>query len=397
MKNKQLAVCTKVWLFRAVFGVVSMVIMGCGNSSEKNDDHSSPPPVSRDNRPVDSSNDETELSDIERLALLISQDTGHSVTTKMIEEWAKTANTSVEEFVRNKLAVFEWSETDRNEDFGLTSEDDAVVDSETPNPADFEIPDGSEPEPEPLPSPVVEPVQKPNPEELMERAIARLNAKRANKKEEESRENASAEDRRRVLREKTAKELMEGMVSIPGARFKMGKTEVTGAQWSGIMGENPSVFKYDDHPVDSVSWNDVQKFLKTVNDIPSVKEAGIHFRLPSPDEWEYACRAGSTGQFGLLPNGQEGSESSMAWYCSNTSNGSTTKPVGKKSPNAWGLYDMHGNVWEYTSKLDFDYAEARGGCFGHHRDGITADSTASINRNEGRQWHGFRLCADSGD
>jgi len=113
--------------------------------------------------------------------------------------------------------------------------------------------------------------------------------------------------------------------------FYLGKYEVTQAQWVKIMGSNPSSFKGDRLPVEQVSWDDSQNFCR---------QAG--FRLPTEAEWEYACRAGSTGAYsgtGVL--------NEMGWVRENS--GSTTHPIGQKQPNAWGLYDMHGNVWEWCA------------------------------------------------
>jgi formylglycine-generating enzyme required for sulfatase activity len=120
--------------------------------------------------------------------------------------------------------------------------------------------------------------------------------------------------------------------------FYMGTTEVTQAQWKAVMGANPSHFQGDDFPVETVSWDDCQEFLKKL----SAKE-GKTYRLPTEAEWEYACRAGSTTRFnaGDDDNALDGA----GWYGGNSEN--KTHPVGQKKPNAWGLYDMHGNVWEW--------------------------------------------------
>ena len=87
--------------------------------------------------------------------------------------------------------------------------------------------------------------------------------------------------------------------------FWIGKFEVTQAQWEAVMGENPSDFKDADNPVENVSWDDCQEFLKKLNALSAVKESGLVFRLPAEKEWEYACRAGSTGDFCKLAEGTE--------------------------------------------------------------------------------------------
>ena len=132
------------------------------------------------------------------------------------------------------------------------------------------------------------------------------------------------------------------------APFYIGKYPVTQAQWQAVMGSNPSYFKGEDRPVEQVSWNACQEFLKKLNANPSLSplnqggQRGV-FRLPTEAEWEYACRAGSETIYAF---GDDPAQlGTYAWFSENS--GSETHPVGQKSPNAWGLCDMHGNVLEW--------------------------------------------------
>lgn len=123
--------------------------------------------------------------------------------------------------------------------------------------------------------------------------------------------------------------------------FYMQTTEVTQGQWKAIMGKNPAAHKGcgDNCPVEQVSWNDVQTFIQKLNQ----KEGTDRYRLPTEAEWEYACRAGSTTKFCF--GDDETKLSAHAWYYDNS--GPRPHPVGQKKPNAWGLYDVHGNVREW--------------------------------------------------
>jgi len=123
--------------------------------------------------------------------------------------------------------------------------------------------------------------------------------------------------------------------------FWLAKTEVTQAQWEAVMGSNPSYFKGGQLPVERVSWNDAMEFCRKLTErerqagrLPT----GTIYTLPTEAQWEYACRAGTTGDYA-------GEVDAMAWYDKNS--GAATHAVGTKQANAWGLHDMHGNVWEW--------------------------------------------------
>lgn len=122
--------------------------------------------------------------------------------------------------------------------------------------------------------------------------------------------------------------------------FYLGIYPVTQQQWKMFMGKNPSSFKGDNLPVEHVSWEDIQSFIKKLNE----KEGSNKYRLPSEAEWEYAARAGTKTRYCF---GDDESElPDYAWYSDNSEK--RTHPVGQKKPNQWGLYDMHGNVWEWV-------------------------------------------------
>jgi len=183
--------------------------------------------------------------------------------------------------------------------------------------------------------------------------------------------------------------------------FYLGKYEVTQAQWKAVMGTNPSAFSDNpNQPVENVSWEDVQEFIKRLNE----QEGWDVCRLPTDAQWEYAARAGTTMEW------YESDVDAIAWYVKNSEG--QTHEVGQKRPNAWGLYDMLGNVWEwcydgmreYTADMVVDPMGLtvagtprviRGGCWQQSEEGVRAAIRNPVAPNDRAHAIGFR-CASSG-
>ena len=191
------------------------------------------------------------------------------------------------------------------------------------------------------------------------------------------------------------------MVKTPqGPLF--GKYEVTQVQWETLLGNNPSSSdsKMPNLPVENVSWYDCQLFLSILNnDIPTVKELGLTFRLPTQEEWEQACMAGSNGKYCRLADGTEITEASLgqvAWFDDNSNY--KFHPGGQKLPNAWGLYDMLGNVWEMTETVFFNRSASGGSIWESSDRGFFSSGSRSMPMYNLKQREsvGFRVCASDG-
>ncbi|MCH5225419.1 MAG: SUMF1/EgtB/PvdO family nonheme iron enzyme [Muribaculaceae bacterium] len=158
--------------------------------------------------------------------------------------------------------------------------------------------------------------------------------------------------------------------------FRIDKFEVTQKLWQAVMGNNPSNFTGENLPVDNVSRNDCQNFIKKLNRL-----TGLNFRLPTEVEWEYAARGGNKSK-GYKYSGGD-TLNNVAWYYNNS--GQTTHPVGSKSPNELGIYDMTGNVYEWTSdNYSSDYNSPRNKESYVHRGGawISLNTASRVSQRE---------------
>lgn len=195
--------------------------------------------------------------------------------------------------------------------------------------------------------------------------------------------------------------------SVPGPLW-FGKTEITQGQWETVMGTPCPIRPCDRHfisnnmPAVCVSWNDCHQFLEKLNSLPSVKDTGLSFRLPSPSEWANACSAGSMDGCCMLADGTEITSESkslgqVAWIKDNSSD--RPHPVGQKTPNAFGLHDMLGNVWEWTDgKWETSFPEDTVICGGAYFNDSSWVNSYSQNREDpGKRTNsglGFRICTD---
>ncbi|MEO2015386.1 MAG: formylglycine-generating enzyme family protein [Fuerstiella sp.] len=172
--------------------------------------------------------------------------------------------------------------------------------------------------------------------------------------------------------------------------FELGVYEVTQEQYEQVIGSNPSDFKGPQNPVEKVSWDDAVEFCRELSALPAEKAAGYVYRLPTEAEWEYACRAGTQTKYSFGDSKSELAD--YAWYSKNAG-GNSPYPVGGKKPNAWGLYDMHGNVFEWCQDRPASYpsgsvTDPTGASSGSDRvrRGGSWSSYSVVCRSAGRNW-----------
>jgi len=184
--------------------------------------------------------------------------------------------------------------------------------------------------------------------------------------------------------------------------FELSVYEVTQEQYEAVTGTTPSGFKGSQKPVQMVSWDDAVKFCRKLSAMPAEKKAGYVYRLPTEAEWEYACRAGTTTTYRFGDSDSELGD--YAWYYKNS--GGTTHPVGGKKPNAWGLYDMYGNVYEWcqdwygdypsgsvtdpTGAASGSYRVLRGGSFDYRSSTVRSATRTSLRPVNRFSYNGFR-------
>lgn len=194
---------------------------------------------------------------------------------------------------------------------------------------------------------------------------------------------------------KQIRTLLSNMIQIPGKEYMMCKYVVTQELYEAVMEKNPSYFKGDPtRPVEDVSWDNIQKFLEKLNDFSEIIESGLEYRLPTADEWEYACRAGASGGYCKLADGTEITKenlSDVAWFENNSNR--ETHPVGQKNANAYGLYDMHGNVSEWTSTISWGIYVCCVGSYLSSAEDCRLPHRIKKGSFSGAYDLGFRLCA----
>src|SRR5574344_1161114 len=186
--------------------------------------------------------------------------------------------------------------------------------------------------------------------------------------------------------------------------FYMWKTEVTQAQYQSVMGDNPSHFEGDNHPVEQVSWYDAVAYCNKRSEqeglMPCYSGSGDNitcdfsangYRLPTSAEWEYAAKGGKDVQSYIYAGSDSIDE--VAWYDGNS--GDTTHEVATKKPNTLGIYDMSGNVWEWCWTASGSKRVSRGGSYGHYDNYCTVSRRSGDDPSSSSYYLGFRVVRSS--
>ncbi|MFL2981952.1 MAG: formylglycine-generating enzyme family protein [Candidatus Poseidoniaceae archaeon] len=175
--------------------------------------------------------------------------------------------------------------------------------------------------------------------------------------------------------------------------FFIGSRPVTQVEWTAVMGENPSKFQEGWsaglRPVESVSWLDCQSFLSALNAQETEQRLGLSglWRLPTAEEWEYACRAGTETRW--FHSDRDSDLDEVAWHAGNS--GATTREVGQKKANDWGLYDCHGNVAEWTDSQKGNRRITKGGSWLMESESTTSGANGSSAMDKRSDAIGLRL------
>lgn len=193
------------------------------------------------------------------------------------------------------------------------------------------------------------------------------------------------------------RQLIADMKSVPGKAYVLGRTEVTVEQWHSVMEPDAPFAGNGNLPVSGVSWNDCQDFIKRLNERGEASAEKLSFRLPTVKEWRHACLAGAKGKWGCVLANATGQLDTMGWYAGNS--GSRKSAVAQKTPNVWGFYDMHGNVFEWCAdtspEYGGDFRVRVGGSFKSPAEHCTSRFVNSANREFSRyDDQGLRLLAE---
>ena len=193
------------------------------------------------------------------------------------------------------------------------------------------------------------------------------------------------------------RQLIADMKSVPGKAYVLGRTEVTVEQWHSVMKPDIPFVGNGNLPVSGVSWNDCQDFIKRLNERGETSAEKLSFRLPTVTEWRHACLAGAEGSWGCVSTNAAGQLDTMGWYAGNS--GNRKSAVAQKTPNAWGFYDMHGNVFEWCAdtspEYGGDFRVRVGGSFRSPEEQCTSRFVNSANRQFSRyDDQGLRLLAE---